>query len=181
MSVTPIVLDPCCGSRMMWFDRQHPDVVFGDRRSETITVTDNSRGNKTGTRTLRIEPDTIMDFRAIPYPDGTFKLVAFDPPHLVQAGPRSWLAAKYGKLSENWREDLREGFAECFRVLASDGVLVFKWNETQVALRDVLALTEQKPLFGHTSGRKGMTHWLVFMKVQNCKTCDDANQTGGEK
>lgn len=158
------VLDPCCGSRMMWFDRQHPDVVFGDIRSETLTVTDRSRGNKSGTRTLQIDPDTVMDFRSIPYPDGSFKLVAFDPPHLVQAGPRSWLASKYGKLSENWRDDLRQGFAECFRVLASDGVLVFKWNETQVALREILALTDQNPLFGHTSGRKGMTHWLVFMK-----------------
>lgn len=158
------VLDPCCGSRMMWFNRNNPGVVFGDIRSETLTVTDRSRGNKSGMRTLQIEPDTMMDFRAIPYQDESFKLVAFDPPHLVQAGPRSWLAAKYGKLSDNWRDDLRKGFAECFRVLASDGVLVFKWNETQVPLREVLALTEQQPLFGHTSGRKGMTHWLVFMK-----------------
>lgn len=106
----------------------------------------------------------MMDFRSIPYPDGSFKLVAFDPPHLVQAGPKSWLAAKYGKLSEDWRSDIRKGFSECFRVLASDGVLVFKWNETQVPLREVVSLTDMKPLFGHTSGRKGMTHWLVFMK-----------------
>lgn len=158
------ILDPCCGSRMMWFNREHPRVVFGDIRSEMLTVTDRSRGNKSGTRTLQIEPDTMMDFREIPYPDGSFKLVAFDPPHLVQAGPRSWLKAKYGKLSDNWRDDLRKGFAECFRVLASDGVLVFKWNETQVPLREVLALTDHQPLFGHTSGRKGMTHWLVYMK-----------------
>lgn len=164
MSDNPSVLDPCCGSRMMWFNRNNTGVVFGDIRNETLTVTDRSRGNKSGTRTLQIEPDTMMDFRAIPYPDETFKLIAFDPPHLVQAGPRSWLAAKYGKLSDNWRDDLRKGFAECFRVLASSGVLVFKWNETQVPLREVLALTEQQPLFGHTSGRKGMTHWLVFMK-----------------
>ena len=122
---TPRVLDPCSGSRMMWFDRAHPDVVFGDQRRETLTVTDHSRGNASGLRTIRIEPDTLLDFRALPYPDGAFKLVAFDPPHLVQAGPRSWLAAKYGKLSENWRDDLRAGFSECFRVLASDGVLVF--------------------------------------------------------
>lgn len=87
----------------------------------------------------------------------------FDPPHLVRAGPRSWLAAKYGKLSDNWRDDLRQGFAECFRVLATDGVLVFKWNETQVKVAEVLALTPVQPLFGHISGRKGLTHWLVFM------------------
>jgi SAM-dependent methyltransferase len=158
------VLDPCCGSRMMWFDRQNPNVIFGDRRRETLTVTDRSHGRTDGTRTLRIEPDVMLDFRALPYPDGAFKLVAFDPPHLERAGPRSWLAAKYGKLSDNWREDLRRGFAECFRVLEPEGVLVFKWNETHVKLREVLALTPERPLFGQVSGRGGLTHWLVFMK-----------------
>lgn len=149
---------------MMWFDKGNPDVLFGDKRDEVFTVTDRSNGRKDGTRTLRIEPDVLMDFRAIPYPDNTFKLVAFDPPHLERAGAKSWLAAKYGKLSDNWRDDLRQGFSECFRVLKEDGVLVFKWNETQVKLREVLELTPEKPLFGHTSGRKGLTHWLVFMK-----------------
>lgn len=158
------VLDPCCGGRMMWFDRENPDVIFGDQRSETIVVTDRSNGNKSGTRTLHINPDVLLDFRELPYADGSFKLVAFDPPHLVQAGPRSWLAAKYGKLGKDWREDLKAGFSECFRVLASDGVLVFKWNETQVKLAEVLACTPQQPLFGQRSGIKGMTHWLVFMK-----------------
>lgn len=70
------VLDPCCGSRMMWFDREHPDVVFGDRRNEVLTVTDRSHGNENGTRTLRIEPDCLMDFRNMPFADGSFKLVA---------------------------------------------------------------------------------------------------------
>lgn len=163
-ATTARVLDPCSAGRMMWFDRQHPDVVFGDCRSETLTVTDRSHGNASGTRTLRIEPDVMLDFRALPYADGTFKLVAFDPPHLVRAGPRSWLAAKYGKLGKDWRDDLRAGFAECFRVLATDGVLVFKWNETQVKLGEVLPLAPHAPLFGHPTGRKGLTHWLVFMK-----------------
>lgn len=157
------VLDPCCGGRMMWLDKKNPDVVFGDRRSETLVVTDRSNGKSDGTRTLRIEPDTLIDFRALPYPDRSFKLVAFDPPHLHTAGPKSWMAAKYGKLTGDWREDLRKGFSECFRVLDSDGVLVFKWNETQVKVGEVLALTPVQPLFGHVSGRKGLTHWLVFM------------------
>ncbi|MCK9394181.1 MAG: SAM-dependent methyltransferase [Methylobacter sp.] len=158
------VLDPCCGGRMMWGNKQHPDVVFGDQRNEVITVTDRSHGNKSGTRTLRIEPDTLIDFRSLPYQDGEFKLVAFDPPHLVRAGTKSWLTAKYGKLGSDWKDDLRKGFAECFRVLSPDGVLVFKWNETQVKVSEVLALAPFDPLFGHLSGRKGLTHWLVFMK-----------------
>lgn len=162
----PRVLDPCCGSRMMWFDRQNPDVVFGDRRSETLTVTDNSRGNASGRRVINIEPDTLLDFRALPFADGAFNLVAFDPPHLVHAGPKSWLAAKYGRLSDDWRGDLRAGFSECFRVLASNGVLVFKWNETQIKVGEVLALTPNQPLFGNTSGKKAGTHWMVFMKSE---------------
>lgn len=160
-----LVLDPCSGSRMMWFNKADPRVLFGDCRRETLTVTDNSIGNASGLRTICIEPDTLMDFRALPYPDGAFKLVAFDPPHLVQVGKRSWLAAKYGKLGENWRDDLRQGFSECFRVLAKDGVLVFKWNETQVKTAEVLALTPHAPLFGHTSGKRAGTHWIVFMKA----------------
>lgn len=160
----PAILDVCCGSRMMWFDRTRTDVVFGDRRRETVTVSDRSHGRQDGTRTVVIAPDTLLDFRALPFADGAFRLVAFDPPHLVRAGTGSWLAAKYGKLSADWREDLRLGFCECFRVLDHEGVLVFKWNETQVPLADVLALTPHRPLFGNTAGRKNGTHWMLFVK-----------------
>lgn len=154
MSEKPI-LDPCCGSRMMWFDRGHEGVIFGDRRRETITVTDRSHGRADGQRTLVIDPDVLLDFRAMPFADESFHLVAFDPPHVVRAGPRSWLAAKYGKLGKDWRDDLRAGFAECFRVLKPHGVLVFKWNETQVKLSEVLQLTPcPPPLFAmHPAGR----------------------------
>ena len=162
---TQQILDPCCGSRMMWFDKSDPRVIFGDQRREQITVTDRSHGREDGTRTLTIDPDVLLDFRALPYPDNTFKLVAFDPPHLVRAGPRSWLAAKYGKLGSDWSDDLRQGFSECWRVLAEDGVLIFKWNETQIKVAEVLALAPCKPMFGQVSGRRGMTHWLVFMKA----------------
>lgn len=142
---------------MFWFDRQNPNVVFGDKRTENHILCDG--------RTLRIEPDVKLDFTNLPFPDNSFRMVVFDPPHLIFAGPKSWMAKKYGKLSETWQEDLRLGFAECFRVLDSNGgVLIFKWNETQVKVREVLELTPEKPLFGHLTGRKNMTHWYVFLK-----------------
>jgi hypothetical protein len=146
---------------MMWLDRAHADVVFGDIRTEEHILCDG--------RTLTIDPDIEMDFRALPFDDGVFSLVAFDPPHLHTAGPKSWMAAKYGKLWFDWRNDLRKGFEECFRVLHPDGVLVFKWNETQVKVSEVIGLAPHKPLFGHISGRKGLTHWLVFMKPSERK------------
>ena len=148
---------------MMWFDPADQRALFCDQRDETITVTDRTH-REDGVRVLSIHPDMRLDFRDMPFADESFPLVVFDPPHLVRAGPRSWLAAKYGKLSDDWREDIRKGFAECFRVLKPDGVLVFKWNETQIKVSEVLSLTPERPLFGQVSGRGHMTHWLVFMK-----------------
>ncbi len=158
------VLDPCCGSRMFWFDKADQRAVFGDIRSETVAVTDRTH-RQDGTRTLTVSPDQVMDFRSLPFADGAFKLVVFDPPHLVKAGEGSWLRAKYGRLDpDTWQDDLRAGFAECFRVLATDGVLIFKWAETQIKVREILALTPHRPLFGHPSGKRAATHWIVFMK-----------------
>jgi SAM-dependent methyltransferase len=164
MSDAKAILDPCCGTRMFWFDPKNPAVLFGDMRDETVSVVDRSHGKQDGQRVLSVSPDLKMDFRAMQFADGSFKLVVFDPPHLVRAGAKSWLAAKYGKLGGDWRDDLRRGFAECFRVLAADGVLIFKWNETQIKVGEVLSLTDQKPLFGHKSGKRADTHWICFMK-----------------
>ena len=150
------VLDPCCGGRMMWFDRQDQRALFGDIRSEEHILCDG--------RAFNITPDLNMDFRAIPFDADTFNLVAFDPPHLRHAGPASWLRAKYGVLSDDWRADLRQGFAECFRVLKPGGVLIFKWAEVQIPVKQILALTEHQPLFGHKSGKREKTHWVTFMK-----------------
>lgn len=158
------VLDPCCGARMMWFDREDPRAIFGDIRAETVTVTDRSH-REDGTRTLTVSPDQVMDFRDPPFADGSFKVLVFDPPHLNRAGRLSWMRAKYGALdAATWQDDLRAGFAECFRVLEPSGVLIFKWAETQIPVSQVLALTDQKPLFGHQSGKRSGTHWICFMK-----------------
>jgi SAM-dependent methyltransferase len=71
----------------------------------------------------------------------------------------------YGSLNkETWQDDLRLGFAECFRVLKPNGTLIFKWNEVDIPLREVLALTPEKPLYGHRSGKKANTHWVAFVK-----------------
>jgi len=149
---------------MMWFDPHDQRCLFGDMREESIVVTDRSH-REDGTRAVHIHPDARLDFRALPLPDNTFALVVFDPPHLVRAGPRSWMAAKYGKLGADWRDDLSLGFAECFRVLRPDGVLIFKWSEVHIPLAEILSCAGQRPLFGHKSGRREKTHWVTFMKA----------------
>ena len=115
-------------------------------------------------RTLEVNPDILMDFTKMPFDDNTFYLVVFDPPHLEKAGDKSWLVKKYGKLGQRWQVDLKQGFTECFRVLKPNGTLIFKWNETQIKVKDILSLTPYKPLFGHVTKRHGGTHWFTFMK-----------------
>mgnify|MGYP003818444899 CR=1 FL=1 len=148
------ILDACCGSKMFWFDKNHEDVLYMDNRQLNTTLCDG--------RVLNINPDVIADFRDIPFEDESFHMVVFDPPHLIKAGDDSWLAKKYGKLNEEtWQQDIAAGFNECMRVLKPNGTLIFKWNEDQVKLREVLKVIDHKPLFGN---RRAKTHWLVFMK-----------------
>ncbi|MCI1958853.1 MAG: class I SAM-dependent methyltransferase [Clostridia bacterium] len=147
------ILDACCGSKMFWFDKNNKDTIFMDSREIQTTLCDG--------RKLEIKPDIVADFRNIPFQENTFNLVVFDPPHLIRAGKKSWLAAKYGILETTWQEDIKKGFEECMRVLKSDGVLIFKWNEEQIKLSEILKVIGYKPLFGN---KRAKTHWLVFVK-----------------
>lgn len=147
------ILDACCGSRMFWFDKKNNDVAYMDNRQLSDTLCDG--------RKLEVNPDLIADFRNIPFDDNSFYLVVFDPPHLKTAGQGSWLAKKYGVLSDDWQQDIAQGFKECMRVLKPNGTLIFKWNEEQIALKDILKVINVMPLFGN---KRSKTHWLAFMK-----------------
>lgn len=153
---TKKILHACCGSRMCWFDKENKDAVFMDIRQETTTLCDG--------RTLSVNPDIIGDFRQMPFDDNSFYVVLFDPPHLKTLGVKSWLAKKYGRLSSTWEDDIKQGFNECMRVLKPNGILIFKWNESEIKLSKILSLIPFKPLFGHTSGRQSRTIWMCFMK-----------------
>lgn len=147
------ILDACCGSRMFWFDKSNPDTTFIDIREHYEEL-------ETG-HVINVKPDIVADFRDMSFSDSTFHMVVFDPPHLIHAGDNSWLAKKYGKLDELWQHDIGQGFAECMRVLKPNGTLIFKWNEDQVPLSEVLEAIGQQPLFGN---KRSKTHWLVYMK-----------------
>ena len=154
------ILDACCGSRMFWFDKNNNDVLFVDKRCETVTANDRDK-----VRTIDISPDLVADFTDLPFDDEEFYLVVFDPPHLKTLGENSWMAKKYGRLSNDWEFMIQKGFRECMRVLKTNGTLIFKWNESEIKTKDVLSLIPYKPLFGHTTGRQAKTIWMAFMKT----------------
>ena len=154
MNVAKRILDVCCGSKLFWFQKHHPDVVYMDIRHENREI----HGKH-----VHVDPDVIGDFRNIPYDDGRFDMVVFDPPHLRWVGPNSIMKAQYGQLSDTWQQDIAQGFKECMRVLKSGGFLIFKWNECQIKVNEILKLMNTSPLFGN---RRGDTHWMVFTKEE---------------
>lgn len=145
---------------MFYFDHDDPRVLFQDIRDCEMTLCDG--------RQFKIHPDVVADFTKMPYPDNTFKMVVFDPPHLKYTSEKEtkgWQMEKYGWLPRGeWREILTKGFSECFRVLKNGGFLIFKWNETDIKVSEILKLTSEKPIFGHISGKRANTHWICFMK-----------------
>jgi len=159
------IIDVCCGSKMFWFDRDNENVIFCDKRAEQHTLNDKTA--KGGKRDLIISPNIISDFTALPFPSNYFNLVVFDPPHYKGIGDKSWLRAKYGRLDGEWRFMLRDGFSECFRILALGGTLIFKWASVEFPLSEILTLTPEIPLFGHNSGKRSLTHWVTFIKTNS--------------
>ena len=157
------ILDVTCGMRGIWFDKHHPAAVYCDKRRERH---ESDYGTVQSHRTVDVNPDVVCDFTNLPFEDNTFSLVVFDPPHVQGLKETSWISKLYGSLDDDWREVIRGGYTECMRVLKPDGVLVFKWSETQIPAADLWEAIGAKPLFGHHSGKKMNTFWGVFMKLE---------------
>lgn len=166
MPIGAEILDACCGSRMFWYDKDYKSCCYMDNRELTETLCDG--------RTLRVRPDIIGDFRNIPFPDESFNLVIFDPPHLLNVGDNSWTFKKYGKLDKStWKDDLAKGFLETMRVLKKGGTMVFKWSDVQIPLSEILEILHKaglSPLVGtrsSQSARKNGAVFLVFYKGED--------------
>lgn len=151
------IIDLCCGSKMFYFDKNNKNVLFCDNRELDDVLCDG--------RELHINPDYICDFRNLPFDSETFSLAVFDPPHILNGGETGWQIKKYGKLNkETWQEDIKKGFDEGMRVLKTNGVLIFKWNETDIPVSKIIKILGKEPIFGHRVGKLNKTHWLCFMK-----------------
>ena len=156
-----LVLDACCGNRYFHFDPNNPSVLFMDNRQV-------AKGHSKWRPNHEVRPDVVGDFRKMAFPDNAFKVVIFDPPHLTNAGPNGDMGKRYGRLSKlTWREDLAAGFKECWRVLDLHGVLIFKWSEVCIPLRDIAPLFPTTPLIGHKTGKAAKTIWCSFFKEAN--------------
>lgn len=154
------ILDVCCGPRMFYdnMSKDRQDTIYMDIRTDIHIEYTHHNGTVS---TWDVQPDIVADFRHIPFEDGRFSLVVFDPPHLIRAHS-GIITQKYGKLPKEWKEDVRAGFQECFRVLKVGGFLNFKWSETEIPLSEVTPLFPARPMYYNRQGRKGS--WFMFRK-----------------
>ena len=147
---------------MFYFDKHDDRVLFQDIRKLETTLCDG--------RHFEVNPDVQADFTNMPYPANSFRMVVFDPPHLLRSiencktchiynepSPKNkatgYQMIKYGALGNaDWKEVLRKGFAECFRVLMPGGFLIFKWNETDIKVSEILKLTSAT----------GIKDWAIY-------------------
>ncbi len=84
------ILDVACGSRMFYFDKHNPNVLFCDNRTIETTLCDG--------RKFEVKPDVLADFTNLPFDNNTFGMVVYDPPHLTRNTGQSKYKTMYGTL-----------------------------------------------------------------------------------
>lgn len=159
------ILDACCGGRMWWWDKSHPLAVYMDKRESPRGSVGELTGRPEWNPSWECAPDVLGDFRAMPFADASFGLVVFDPPHIVREKqpPEGINGLKYGALHpESEQDDLKRGFAECWRVLKAGGTLVFKWGAGSI--KRVEPHFPAQPIVGTRTPRGGQTRWFIFYK-----------------
>ena len=162
------ILDATCGMRAMWYQKKHPFVTYMDKRKCCTEDTPNTK--IAYRRNYKVNPDVIADWtKKLPFPDGHFDMIMFDPPHIIR--PKNYSSSgftlRFGYLpSETWKQDLKKGFKELFRVLKPMGFFVLKWNECNKKVEEVLKLAPYKPICGTRTGQGNKTHWILFLKYR---------------
>jgi hypothetical protein len=124
---------PAAAVGMWWWDKAHPLAVYMDVREAPRGSVGELTGHPEWNPNWSCEPTCSATSATMPFEDESFQLVVFDPPHVTREKqpPEGINGLKYGALHpETEQEDLRRGFAECWRVLRSErdaDVQVGRW------------------------------------------------------
>ena len=160
------ILDACCGCRMMWNNKNHPNTLYMDIRKEEKGFIEHK-----ACKNYEVNPDIVGDFTNLPkeVKERKFKLIVWDVPHFRSRKLTGILLKKFGGLHpETWQSDLKKGFKELWSVLDDYGTLIFKFSDSQIKFNKVMVLFPEQPLFYNkvnSTGGKSETKWFCFMKI----------------
>jgi tRNA G10 N-methylase Trm11 len=148
-----LILDLTAGNRAVWFNKYRSDCIFVDKR-------------------ISVRPSVVADSTNLPFADGTFDLVVFDPPH-VNAGKNSNTSASYGWYTTSQiRELISLTAREAYRVTSHGAIMAFKWNDHDQPIGPVISLMERfwDILCGHKVAEKmkrpSHTFWALLKRRQ---------------
>lgn len=148
------ILDVSAGNRAVWFDKKNPLATFVDIRPE-------------------VEPNIVADTREMPFLENdSFDLAVFDPPH-VNFGANAEMSKTYGHhTTADIRDIITRTAQELHRIIRSEGLMAFKWNDHDQKLEKVLALMpDWEPLFGHKTAQRNMrssqTCWVMLRNLKD--------------
>lgn len=189
-----MILDATAGSRSMWHKnhKQNPCVLFLDQRLEVKGVSKGvtmPRKDPNGAPIpsqpgWKCAPDLLGDFTHLDmFEDETFDHIVWDPPHVIKKGT-GFITMKYGYLGDKWKDTLKRGFTELWRILKTKSTLQFKWAENDIPKEDIVKLffdvsgnpidnitgTQTKKSLGpireceNCGGEVRGTHFLIYFK-----------------
>lgn len=150
------ILDMSAGNRAIWIEKQYPDAIFVDLRQV-------------------VRPDIVADTRRLPFADGIFDLVVFDPPHHA-FNDRSVMSKTYGAISTvAMKETISVSAIEAARVSKPGALMALKWNDGDYKLGKALELIGRNwlALFGHQVSTKmkrpsrnqwSSTYWIMLLR-----------------
>lgn len=144
------ILDLSAGNRAIWFNKNHPDAMYLDKRSE-------------------VNPTIVCDTRQIPETAGSdYDLVVWDPPHM-NTGANSNMSKVYGHhTTQEILDTIEKTSVEAHRVTISGAVMALKWNDHDIKLKRIFKLMPQwEPLFGHLTkdGPGSQTYWVMLRRM----------------
>jgi hypothetical protein len=168
----PVILDATSSFRRMWTNKEQPNTIFMDVRSNKKIHEDwkacmiqKCRDTDIGFKKLTIQ----ADFSHLPFKDNSFIHINFDPPQLIHLGKTSIYYKQFGALeADTWRLVLKQAAKELCRVLAVGGTLNCKWNDRDISDDDVLQLFPIERLYGQVGahGTSSKTSWFTFVKLE---------------
>lgn len=174
-----MILDINAGNQTMWYYKASGRVIHIDMEKK-----------------LEVKPTIFCDNTQTPFRDGAFTTIYADPPHFFghhnslysipdratfrkvypnETGiPRYYGADKYKNQLDLLRYIVRL-LNECYRILSDDGVLWFKWNETNISVNTLKPLLEKwdillmiKVRLNNPNKTEKQTYWLSMIKKEKC-------------
>jgi hypothetical protein len=154
------ILDMSAGNRAIWIEKAYPDAVFVDCRES-------------------VRPQIVCDTRRLPFADGIFDMVVFDPPH-ENFGKNGKCSALYGwHTTEEIRDIVKRSSREAWRVTRANSLMLLKWNDHGQRLGKILDVigSPWRALFGHKVSMKqwtnadgrprgSSTYWVAMLRSE---------------